>query len=158
MTKRLVLAFLAVALLAQPLRADFAAVAHAIDSQAGVERVSIPFLGLARMFVWMAAPEGVHDFQLVTFTGADRLDSRQLQRMMREKLGPGFSPLVQVRSKKGGEWNFIYARPSSHDRFELVILSHDHEDTVLMRVDVDAAVLGRELQEDPREVVDVASR
>ena len=33
--------------------------------------------------VRMAAPEGVHDFQLVTFTGGGRLESREVQRIVR---------------------------------------------------------------------------
>lgn len=158
MTKRLA-ALVLVFAIAQPLHADFAAVASALDAKDGVDRIWIPFLGVARLIVRLASPEGVHDFQLVTFRGADRLEPRDVQRLMREKLGGGFMPLVQVRSKRSGEWSFIYARPSQHaDRFELVVLSHDDEDTVLVRVDVDAKVLSREIESHPRSVTRVAAR
>ncbi len=159
MTKRALAALVLTFAIAQPLHADFAAVARALDAKDGVARNWIPFLGVARLIVRMASPEGVHDFQLATFRGADKLEARDVQRLMREKLGEGFSPLVQVRSKKSGEWSFIYARPSKRgDRFELIVLSHDREDTVLVRVDVDAEMLSRQMNDHPRNVTRVAAR
>jgi len=159
MTKRALAALALVVFIAQPLHADFNEIARALDAKDGVDRVWIPFLGLARMFVRIASPEGIHDFQLVTFTGADRLEPREVQQMLRDKMAKGFTPLVTVRSKRSKEWSFIYARPSQRgDRFELILLTHDDEDTVLVRVDIDAAVLSRELQDHPRDVTRVANR
>ncbi|HYO78926.1 MAG TPA: hypothetical protein VE010_20860 [Thermoanaerobaculia bacterium] len=159
MSKRFAAAAVLFVLIASPLHASFADVARAIDSQRGVKRVWIPFLGVARFAVRMVAPEGVHDFQLVTFEGAGKIDARELQKIMRAKIGPGFAPLVQVWSRKSNEWSFIYARPS-HDgkRMELVVLAHDKEDTVLVRVEVDAAKIARELGDSPRGVIHVAGR
>ena len=157
MTKRLVIATLLLAA-ALPLHAGFAEVARAIDAQHGVKRVSIPFLGLARIAVWLVEPGGVGDFQLVTFEGADNLDPRRLQALVREKVGEGFTPLVQVRSKKG-EWSFIYARPSANgERVELIVLAHDHEETVLVRVEADAEEIAKHIESEPRRVSRVASR
>lgn len=159
MTKRLVAALLLVAV-TLPLHADFAAVAQALDRKQGVKRIWIPLLGLARFAVRVIQPEGVNDFQLATFEGADNVDPRELQQIMSNKLGPGFQPLVQVRSKKSGkkEYSFIYARPRPNgEDIEIVILAHDHEDTVLVRVNVDANVLARELNE-PRHVGRIAHR
>lgn len=158
MTKRLAAAALLLVLVAQPLHAGFAEVAHAIDSQRGVSRIWIPFLGVARLAVRLVAPEGIHDFQLVTFKGADNVDPKELQRILRAKIGPGFSPLVQVWSRKSSEWSFIYARPAADGRIELVVLAHDDEDTVLVRVDVDAVKLARELNDSPRNVTRMARR
>jgi hypothetical protein len=147
------LALLAVLLIAAPLRADFASIAEAIDAQPGVHRITIPFLGFARAAVWMVHPKGVHDFQLVNFEGAEHLDINALQAMMRREIPRGFTPLVRVHSKRNGEWNFIYARPVAHtDRIELIILSHDHEDTVLVRVDVDATMVAKEIRVEPTHV------
>jgi hypothetical protein len=148
MTKRIVAALIVLAV-AVPMYADFGAVARAIDAEKGVKRIWIPFLGVARLAVRIVHPEGVRDFQLVTFEGADNVDPSRLQQVMQEKLGKGFVPLVRVWSKKGGkkEWSFIYVRPHGGDRIELVILAHDDEDTALVRVDVDAEMLARELDE-----------
>jgi hypothetical protein len=158
MTKRLAAAALLLVVVAQPLHAGFAEVAHAIDSQRGVSRIWIPFLGVARFAVRLVAPEGIHDFQLVTFKGADNVDPKELQKILRAKIGPGFSPLVQVWSRKSSEWSFIYARPGADGRIELVVLAHDNEDTVLVRVDVDAVKLARELNDSPRNVTRMARR
>lgn len=157
MTKRIA-AILAL-VITLPLHADFASVARAIDAQHGVKRVWIPFLGLARFAVRIVSPQGVHDFQLATFEGADRIDPKKLADIIRTQAGPGFTPLVQVWSRRSNDWSFIYARPSKHaDRLELMILSHDKADTVLVRVDVDANMIARELKDRPRHVSNVARR
>jgi hypothetical protein len=152
-TKRII-ALVLLAAVALPLQADFTAIARAIDSHHGVRRVWIPFFGVARFLVRVIQPKGVHDVQLATFEGAERVDPRELNALLKSKLDQGFRPLVQVRSRK--EWSFIYARPRGGNRIELVILAHD-DDTVLVRVDVDADVLAREL-DDPRHAHHVASR
>jgi hypothetical protein len=78
---------------------------------------------------------------------------------MRAKVGPGFTPLVQVRSRRSGEWSFIYAKPSPDtNRVELIVLTHDDDDTVLVRVEVDANAVAREVRRHPRHVSDMASR
>jgi hypothetical protein len=156
--KRVAAALLVLAI-AAPLHADFAEVARAIDHQDGVRRIWIPFLGVARAVVWVVKPEGVRDFQLVTFHSDGRVDPRNLQAIMREKAGPGFTPLVQVWSRRSSEWSFIYARPSAEKgRIELMVLAHEDEETVLVRVDVDADVIARELEERPRHVTTMARR
>jgi hypothetical protein len=67
---------------------------------------------------------------------------------------------VQVWSRKSNDWSFIYARPTKDaDRLELMILTHDHDDTVLVRVDVDAEKIARGLKARPQHVaVEMASR
>lgn len=159
MTKRVAAALLLLTVVALPLHADFASVARAIDAQHGVKRIWIPFLSIARVAVRLVEPEGVYDFQLATFEGADDLDPHQLQQIMRTRIGPGFAPLVQVWSKKSNEWSFIYAKPSAGgNRLELMILAHDSADTVLVRVDVDADKVAREIQKKPRNVTNMARR
>lgn len=159
MTAKRLLAVLLFAIVTLPANADFNSLARAIDNHRGVKRVWIPFLGVARMVVRVVEPEGVNDFQLATFEGTDGLDARALQQLMREKAGPGFVPLVQVWSRKSDEWSFIYAKPHANgNRIELLVLAHDDEETVLVRVDVDADVIAREINDHPRRVVRVAGR
>ena len=92
MTKRLLLATLLLATVALPLHADFNAVARAIDSQDGVRRIWIPFLGVARAVVWVVQPEGVRDFQLVTFRNTGRVDPQELQESFAPKPERDSSP------------------------------------------------------------------
>jgi hypothetical protein len=146
------------ATIALPLHADFSDVARAIDRKDGVSRIWIPFLGVARAVVWVASPKGVHDFQLVTFKSDGNVDPRELHEIIRTKAGKGFTPLVQVWSRRSGEVS-IYAKPSKEGtRMELMILAHDDEETVLVRVEVDAEVLARELGDRPRNVTRMARR
>jgi hypothetical protein len=157
MTKRLAIAALVLCALAAPLHADFNSLARALDSHKGVKRIWIPFLGLARIAVRVVEPQGVHDFQLATFSGTDNVDARELQRIMRAHAGAGFKPLVQVWSRKSNDWSFIYAKPVG-DRIELMILAHDDEETVLMRVEVNADKLAEEIHRHPRNATNVARR
>lgn len=156
MIRRALLGAIVLVTIALPLRADFRSVARALDSHPGVERISIPFLGLARIAVWVASPEGVHDFQLATFEGAEKLDGRQLQQMLERHAGEGFRPLVRSWSRKKGEWSFIYAKPKSNGRTELMVLAHDSDETVLVRVDVNADVVARHIEHEPRHVGNVS--
>ena len=159
MTKRVLCALLLLSIVAVPLHADFASIARAIDAEKGVSRIWIPFLGVARLAVRIVAPEGIHDFQLVTFEGTERVDARKLQQIIRTKIGPGFTPLVQTWSKRSNDLSFIYARPAAGgDRLELIVLAYDGDETVLVRVDVDADKITRELQKEPRDVSRVARR
>ncbi len=159
MTKRVLAALVVAIAVAQPLFADFRAVARALDAEDGVSRTWIPFLGLARMFVRVASPEGVQDFQLVLFKGGENVRSMTAQRIMHEKLGAGFTPMVQVRSRRSKEWAYIYVRPLKRaDRFEMVALIRDASDTVLVRVVVDADALARHINDHPRNVTRMAAR
>ncbi len=159
MIKRLIVTAALFTIIALPLHADFSDVARAIDRKDGVSRIWIPFLGVARAVVWVASPKGVHDFQLVTFKSDGNVDPRELHEIIKTKAGKGFTPLVQVWSRRSGEVSFIYAKPSKDGtRMELMILAHDNEETVLVRVEVDGEVLARELGDRPRNVTRMARR
>ena len=150
-TKRLLCAALLIAV-TLPVFAGFRDVADAIDRHRGLRRVWTPGLGLARFAVWIVQPKGVHDFQLVRFEGSEDIDPNDLSAIMKTHAGPGFTPLVRAWSKKSGEWSFVYARPHPNSTsIELMVLAHDDDDTVLVRVDVDASIIAREIQE-PRSV------
>ena len=151
-TKRLATALLLIAVVAVPARADFQDVAKAIGAKSGMKRIWIPVLGLARFAVWVASPSGVHDFQLATFEGGRDVDPTDLRDILRAHAGKGFTPLVQVWSKRSNEWSFIYARPGKRaNRLELLVLAKDGDDTTLVRVDVDAQKLAMHLDR-PRHV------
>jgi hypothetical protein len=132
--------------------------AKAIDRQTGVKRMWIPFLGVARAMVWVVRPQGVHDFQLATFEGTGPVDPEAMRDLIRKNAGGGFVPLVQVWSKKSNDFSFIYARPGKGNRMELMVLTHDSSDTVLVRVEVDGDIIARELADRPRHVSRVARR
>jgi hypothetical protein len=142
--------------LAFPAYADFDDVLRGLESRLG-ETIWIPFFGLARTVVRVGHPRGVHDVQLAVFEGKGAIDPSELEILMRSRAGRDYTPLVRVHSRRQGESTLVYARPHG-DLLELLILTNDQDDTVLVRVVVDAAVAMRYLDEDPRSVALVARR
>jgi len=137
--KRALLIMLALLAIAVPLRADFDSVVSAIEETSGLHRVSIPFMGLARVALWMVKPHGIHDFQLATWEGTMPVDRVSAAAIIRRSAGRGYSPVIETVSSRTGEWAFIYARPHGHD-VDLLIVSHDHSDTAVVRAVVDATM------------------
>ena len=143
MTKR---ALIAISLLiALPLYADFGSIERALRAKIGAP-TWIPGLGIARFASNIVHPNGVHDFQLAVFEhgGFDGEEAAQL--LARE--AAGFTQLVHARSRN--EWTFIYSRPGKGDRVELLILSSDSDETVLVRCDVDAEAFARSMDQPER--------
>jgi hypothetical protein len=139
-------ALLLLSALAVPLHADFRQVAAAIEARHGIKRVNIPLLGLMRFACWVVHPKGVYDFELATFENLRGADANEFAGILREKVGEGYRPMVQVRSTPRGEFTFIYAKPApDQHRVELFILTHDRSDTVLIHLDADADVAAREV-------------
>lgn len=127
-------------LTALPLYADFNSVERALESRLGGP-TWIPFLGLARVASNVVHPNGVHDFQLAVFEHG-RFDGREAALILSHE-APGFSPVVHSRSR--GEWTFVYCRPAVNGRVEVLILTSDATQTVLVRCDVDAEAFARSM-------------
>ena len=156
MTKRVLFAVLLIAV-AAPLYADFGSIERALTARLG-SPTTIPLMGIVRLVTWVAHPEGVHDFQLAVYEGPRRgVDSLEIERIVAREVPRGFSPLVRTRARNG-EWTLIYARPSGN-RVELVIVAHDHGDgdTTLLRVDLDAVKVARNMG-DGHALVKIAKR
>jgi hypothetical protein len=156
MTKRALVAILLIAA-AAPLYADFGSIEQALTSRLG-KPTYIPLLGIVRLATWVAHPEGVHDFQLAVYEGPRRaVDAAEIERIVAREIPRGFSPIVRTRARNG-EWTLIYARPRG-DRVEMFIVAHDHGDgdTTLIRVDVDAVRVARNIG-DAREMKKMAKR
>jgi len=137
MTKRLIAISLLIAL---PLYADFGSIERALRSKLG-SPTWIPFLGLARVASNVIHPEGMHDFQLAVFEHGG-FDGREAALLMSREAG-GFTRLVHSRSRD--EWTFVYCRPGESGRVELLILTSDSSETVLVRCDLDAEQFARSM-------------
>ena len=131
--------------LALPLYADFDAIVGEIESHSGLRRVPIPMMGLMRFAVWIVRPKGVHDFQIATWEGESSIAPNDAAGIVRRNAGRGFSRVVEAHSKRDGEWSFIYARPHGKRAIELLVVSHDSSDTVVVRAVVDAETFSQEL-------------
>lgn len=130
-------------LIALPLYADFRSIERVLRARLG-EPTWIPFLGLARVASNVVHPKGVHDFQLSVFEHGG-LDGEEAALLMSRE-AKGFTRLVHSRSRNG-EWTFVYCKPGAGNRVELLILTSDSGETVLIRCDVDARTFADEMGE-----------
>lgn len=143
-------------LVAIPAHAGFNEVLGGLEGRLG-HTMWIPMFGLVRTIVLVGHPRGVHDLQLAVFEGKGRVDPQLLDALMTTRAGSGYAPLVRVRSRHEQESSFIYAK-SLGDKIELLVLTSDNEDTVLVRLVVDPKVVTQYLNHDPRSVALVARR
>lgn len=143
-------------LTAVPAHAGFDEVLGELEGKLG-HTMWIPLFGMVRTFVRIGHPSGVHDVQLAVFEGKGRLDPVELERMMQSRAGREYVPLVRVRSRRENESSFIYMRPIN-DKMDLLVLTNDGEDTVLVRVVVNPDVVAQYINKDPRNVGQLAKR
>lgn len=145
MNRRLLLLLAFTTLLTVPLYAGFLEVVDVISHTRGLHRTDIPFVfGLARFVVRVGHPRGLQDIQLATFEGDAMLDGAAFATVLRDSVRDGYSPVVQTRSNREGEWSLIFARPSGGS-MDLLIVTHDSEDTTVVRAVVDAEAFAREV-------------
>jgi hypothetical protein len=133
---------------AVPAHAGFNEILGDLEGRLG-RSMWIPMFGLVRTVVRVGHPRGVHDLQLAVFEGKGPVDSQLLGRLMATQAGRGYTPLVRVRSKHEKESSFIYARPNGNN-IELLVLTNDGDDTVLVRVVVDPEVVGKYVEHKPQ--------
>jgi len=149
-------AALLVLFIALPAHAGFNEVLYDLEGRLG-HSMYIPFWGVIRSVVRVGHPRGVHDLQLAVFEGKGKVDPDELASLMSRKAGRDYMPLVRVRSRHSAEASFIYAKPIG-DKLELLVLTNDGDDTVLVRVVVNPDIVGRYLNDNPKGVVHIADR
>ena len=144
MRQRVLFSVALLALFALPMRGGFDEVVDAISKTSGLHRTPIPFFGLARFVVRVGHPHGVHDIQLATFEGGGKVDRRDVAAILRDSIRDGYRPIVQTRSNRDGEFTFIFARPDG-TAIDMLIVTHDHADTTVVRAVVDGEVFAKEV-------------
>jgi hypothetical protein len=151
--KTLLVVVLLVALAATPVAAgdsDFHAIVRGVESGYGIHRVHIPLFGLARFAVKIAQPEGVKDFDMAIFATPDGppSDLGRFDGIMRRAGGGHWSPLIHVRSRRAGEWVYVYARPEGGNDWRMLVATFGRGETVVLEARVDPEFLANAL-EDP---------
>jgi hypothetical protein len=93
---------------------EFNDIVQAISVEFGTRPLRIPFFGLVNAFTFVVRPAGTSHIDLAVFeklnTG-DR-DGRDLQAMVRRAVGRGWTPFIQVHSRRSGseELVLVYMR------------------------------------------------
>lgn len=128
---------------------DFDAVVRNVRAACGGKKVHIPFLGLAGFATKLVRPAGVKSFKLAVFEDLTRAgDVSGLGAAVERSLGPGWRPLVRIRSGRGAEQTHVYVREAG-DNLKLMIVTLDGEQATVIRAKVDPEALARFAQ-DPK--------
>jgi hypothetical protein len=156
MIRRSVLTF-ALLLATLPAQAGFNEIMGDLHARLG-SSMTIPMFGFVRTALRIGHFRGVHDLQLAVWEGkGSQIAPDELNQIVTKRMGRGYAPLVRVRSRHDREASFIYFKPHG-ELLDLIVLTNDGDDTVLVRVVVDPALIQQYLRDNPRDVAQVASR
>jgi hypothetical protein len=122
---------------------DFDAVVRNVRAACGGKKVRIPFLGLARFATRFVRPAGVKSLKLAVLEDLTRAgDVSGLGAAIGRSLGPGWRPLVRVRSGRGAEQTHVYIREAGDD-LKLMIVTLDGERATVIRAKLNPEALAR---------------
>ena len=139
-------ALLLAAVLSAPATAradDFDAVVKNVRAACGGKKVRIPFLWLASFATRIVRPAGVKSFKLAVLEDLTRAgDVAGLGAAIGQSLGPGWRPLVRVRSGRGAEQTHVYVREAG-DNLKLMIVTLDGQQATVIRAKVNPEALAK---------------
>ena len=122
---------------------DFDAVVREVRTACGGKKVRIPFLGLASFTTRLVRPAGVKSFKLAVFEDLTRAgDVSGLGAAIGQTLGPGWRPLVRVRSGHDAGQTHVYVRDAGND-LQLMIVMLDGDQATVIRAKVSPEALAR---------------
>jgi len=96
-------------------------------------------------------PHGVSHFQMVIFDDIDTSDTppgEEFESGLERIVGPSYQPFVRVHDVRSGDWTYIYTRESGKARFEMLIVTIDSSEAVVMKMQLTPDAL-REWLDDP---------
>lgn len=115
----------------------FDGVVGSIESRYHVRATRIPFLGIVSFIARRASHEGVASLHVAEFEHFDaQVDGSELDRLVEDKLGSGWSRIVRETSRKGGEQTLIFMRPEG-SRMGLFVLDLDGSEMDVVQLSVD---------------------
>lgn len=121
----------------------FDGVVGSIENQYHVHATRIPCMGLASLVAGAATHGGVAGVHIAEFEHFEKAaDGEELNRMVEEKLGQGWSRMIRETSRHGGEQTLIFARREGR-RMGLFILDLDGNEMDVVQVSVDADNLNK---------------
>ncbi len=107
----------------------FDGVVTSIESRYHAHATRIPFMELASLVAGTATHGGVDGVHVAEFEHFSApVDGEELNRMVKEKLGQGWEPMIRETSRKSGEQTLIFAHPEGK-RMGLFILDLDGNET-----------------------------
>ena len=97
----------------------------------------MPFMGLLSFIGNRFTPPGVGHLQMAIFENVPSLrrpPGEGLDSTLQDLVGSGYQPFVRVDNNRNGDQTYIYVRESGKKCFEMLIVSIDSTDAVLMKM------------------------
>ena len=140
------LLFLMLSMIALPAQAGFRSLANEISMNEDLDRVWIPFLGIGRVFVKVAHPEGIHDLRLAVFEKRHPSIQIDLESLVDRHVDlDAWSPMVRARSRTEDSHIFIQERG---ENIGLLVASSDGDEVVVIELELDAERFAEEMEGD----------
>ena len=115
----------------------FNGVVDSIEGRYHVHATRIPFMMLASLVARSATHNGVSGVHVAEFDNfSAAVDGDELNAMVEQKLGPGWSRMIRETSKKGKEQTLIFAHPDG-SRMGLFVVDLDGHELDVVQVSVD---------------------
>ena len=120
-----------------PRETGFNGVVNSIESRYHAHATQIPMTGLISMVALGATHGGVGDLHLAQFEHfSGPIDGDELNRMVEERLGPGWDRMIRETSRHGSEQTLIFSRPEG-SRMGLFVVDLDGHELDVVQVSVD---------------------
>ncbi len=113
---------------------EFHALVTAIESQYGVHRMRIPFLGLATFCMRVGRVPGASGFKLAVFENlpnSNVASNESFETGVQKIIGSDWHPLVRARSRDDGSVTMIYTNPDERELRLLIVSVDGTEATVV---------------------------
>jgi hypothetical protein len=131
---------------AQATDREFQDIVHAISEEFHTKPTHIPFFGLVNAVTFVARPAGTRHIDLAVFEDLDsnRRAGRDLPKAIREAVGNGWKPFVQVFSKRKGseETTFLFMRVQGKNT-KLLITAVERDQATVVQLLLDSEALER---------------
>jgi hypothetical protein len=138
---------------------DFDAVVAAVEHRYSAHAQRVPMMGFVNFCAWVATGGGVKGMKIAEFDHLDLApeklkvrgetdapDSRELEALVRDSLGPNWQPFVTSR-EANGEVSVIYVQPAGGS-MRMMIADYDNHELDLVRIEVNGDRL-RHWMKDP---------
>lgn len=123
----------------------FDGVVSSIESRYHAHATRIPLMGIMSLVAHKATHGGVSAVHVAEFDNFSApVDGDELNTMVQQKLGDGWSPMIRETSRKGKEQTLIFAHPEG-GRMGLFVLDREADELDVVEVSVDPAHLNESI-------------
>jgi len=132
----------------------FNGVVDAIESRYHAHATRIPLMAVISLVAHKTTSDGVSGVHVAEFENfSEPVDGDELNAMVEQKLGAGWSRMIRETGKKGKEQTLIFAHPEGN-RMGLFVVDLDGNDLDVVQVSVDPDHLNQTIGKYDREDAD----